>query len=361
MCYPVRRFAVAVVLLFICFASEVCADASRLRVLSLNAQWFPGREPDAAPAQQARHIASLHRLFHDLNPDLCLIQEVNRTDALIRALAVLPDMALYTVSAFTDSPQQLAIAGRLPLVMAGTSGWPVSKEGVAPPRGIAFSEVELSDRSVLLIFTVHLKSNFRGAEKYNEAQNRAMRETAVRLFVDYAVAKKAAITDRIVRGVLLGGDFNTIYPRSVFRGERTARILENAGFLFMGSDGLDHFWSLGITNAFFSAFSEYTVSDHHPVTLDIDLPDGVTVSRRSPLPLADVASLAGDIRTDINTAQRGELMSLPGIGPVLTDRIILQRPFHSIGHLVDVCGIGRSGLKKVLPYIKVLPPEDASP
>jgi competence protein ComEA len=353
-----RAGTLLLILLAVYLASAIHAGADRLRVLSLNAQWFPGREPDAVPAQQARHIASLHPMLHDLDPDIWLVQEVNRAEALEKALAVLPDAHVYTVSAFTNGPHQLAIAGRLPVVSSGTAGWPVREGDVLPPRGIAYSVVEFSDGSVLPVFTLHLKSNFRGGEDYDEAGNIAMRETAARLFVGYAAALKATLADRTVRGMLLGGDFNVLYPMSLFRGERTSRILEEGGFSFLGSDGLDHFWAVGITNAVFSAGPEYKgVSDHRAVILDIALPEGVTIPRRPPLAPATVVAVVGNVKANVNSASLQELMALPGIGPVLAARIVLQRPYESIEELIQVCGIGPITLEQMQPWVEALPPD----
>ncbi len=348
----------ACLLLSVGWAATLRAQPDRLRVLSLNAEWFPGRSPQPAPAQQARHIASLHRLLHDLDPDLWLVQEVNCTHALDRVLAVLPDMTLYTASAFTDGPHQLAIAGRLPAVSAWTASWTAAGHETAPPRGIAGCVVEFSDGSVLPVFTLHLKSNFRGGEDYDAALNIRMRETAARQFVDHARKIASDWADRPLRGVLLGGDLNLLHPAVLFRGEQTASILETGGFTFLGADGLDHFWGIGLSNAAFHVFSEYHVSDHRPIILDIPLPEGVTIRRFPPEAPEAVAALAGNVRTDVNTAPLQELMALPGIGPVLASRILLQRPFVSVEELVEVCGIGPVTLTQMLPYIAVPPGGD---
>ena len=43
---------------------------------------------------------------------------------------------------------------------------------------------------------------------------------------------------------------------------------------------------------------------------------------------------------DINTASHEELQELHGIGPVLADGIIDNRPFASVDDLIEVSGIG---------------------
>ena len=49
-----------------------------------------------------------------------------------------------------------------------------------------------------------------------------------------------------------------------------------------------------------------------------------------------------NITVNLNTAEREELMTLPGVGPALADRILESRPFNSIEDLRGVSGIGSS-------------------
>lgn len=63
---------------------------------------------------------------------------------------------------------------------------------------------------------------------------------------------------------------------------------------------------------------------------------------------------AGQI-VNINTATKEELVSLPGIGPMLADRIILYREqsgrFVSVDKLMDVKGISKKKLEKLKPLV----------
>ncbi len=349
-------FSRIVCLLLLC-PVFLAGAGERLRVVSLNAEWFPGRAPEPAPASQARHIVGVQQLFRDLDPDLLLLQEIVQPAALEKALTVLPDVSVYAVSAFTNYPQQLAIAGRLPLVAAYANPWPEveGRTEPGPPRGIAFAAVELPDGGLFLLFTVHLKSNWRGDEDYNEQRNLRMREDSVGMFLANVKTAESWFAGRVVHGVLLGGDLNTLYPTSIFRGEKTVSLLEAGGFVHLGSSGLDHFWGKGITNAVFSVFTDFKVSDHAPVVLDIALAGGKGITRKPVIASAVVAEDAGNARTDVNKAALSELMSLPHIGPVLAQRIVDGRPFGSVQEMADVCGIGQKTLELVRPFIEVVP------
>jgi competence protein ComEA len=58
---------------------------------------------------------------------------------------------------------------------------------------------------------------------------------------------------------------------------------------------------------------------------------------------------------DLNHASYEELLALPGVGPVLAERIMAGRPFHSVTNLDQVEGIGPEKLKQLAPLVRVAP------
>jgi competence ComEA-like helix-hairpin-helix protein len=60
-----------------------------------------------------------------------------------------------------------------------------------------------------------------------------------------------------------------------------------------------------------------------------------------------------DMPVNINTAEREELMTLPGVGPAIADRIIGGRPFTSIEDLKRISGIGSNLVENIQEMITV--------
>jgi len=66
-------------------------------------------------------------------------------------------------------------------------------------------------------------------------------------------------------------------------------------------------------------------------------------------------SLEANFQVDINQAELGEIVVLPGVGEKLAQAIVEHRaqqgPFESFDGLTEVPGIGQQKLKKLIPYL----------
>ena len=60
---------------------------------------------------------------------------------------------------------------------------------------------------------------------------------------------------------------------------------------------------------------------------------------------------------NINSATIAELQTIPGIGKVISKRIIAGRPYKDINGLLKVKGIGKKTLEKLRPYLSILKSE----
>ena len=82
------------------------------------------------------------------------------------------------------------------------------------------------------------------------------------------------------------------------------------------------------------------------------------------LPLVPLALGEEIPKIDLNTATLSQLNSLPGIGPVIAERILELReksgPFKRIEDLMNIRGIGEKKFLKLKDLITAKPPKQGS-
>ncbi|OQR91778.1 glycoside hydrolase, partial [Achlya hypogyna] len=98
----------------------------------------------------------------------------------------------------------------------------------------------------------------------------------------------------------------------------------------------------------------------------VDAPKGTAASEVSLEehlePVAEASSTvrppcANTALVDLNTADSNELASLPGIGPVLSQRIVTHRPYASAEELLSVPGVGQRKFALLHRYLAPIAPE----
>lgn len=62
---------------------------------------------------------------------------------------------------------------------------------------------------------------------------------------------------------------------------------------------------------------------------------------------------AGESKTNVNVATLDELELLPGVGPVIAQRIIDNRPYATVEDLLKVRGIGKTSIEILRPLVRV--------
>lgn len=64
------------------------------------------------------------------------------------------------------------------------------------------------------------------------------------------------------------------------------------------------------------------------------------------------AGQAAGAKLDINSAASAELLDIPGVGPVLAQRIVDGRPFQTADELTRVKGVGAKTYARIRPHFQ---------
>jgi endonuclease/exonuclease/phosphatase family metal-dependent hydrolase len=210
-------------------AAEPGAAGDSISIVSWNLEWFPGREPGAAPEQRAAHMAAARAELPRINPDIFLGQEIRNWDSFSELCASVPGLEPAVVSAFLlnkrVAEQQTAVASKLPALAAWHEPWRAATP--QPPRGFSTATIELPDGRLLLVYSLHLKSN-RARGKASEQSNFAQRDESVRqLLAHVREMETVTFRDRLA-GIVVGGDFNTNHDGQF--DDHVIELLEAGGF-----------------------------------------------------------------------------------------------------------------------------------
>src|SRR6266480_1528187 len=287
-----RTFAAA----FLALSITGYSGAQTVRCTTWNLQWFPnGSANETSIAQQEQRIKEAADVLRPINPDIVLLQEVRDYDACARLCeAIAPGIYHVAIcSAFKEpfqrglGKQQVAILSKYQAQAAWAEPWK-SMNGVDPPRGFAFAWFKIGNEDIG-VYSVHLKSNLitHGDKETETAKNIRKREVAVTQLVGH-VHDVIETTMLAIKGIVIGGDFNTNHDQEMFAAEKTLDSLVGAGYQsgfeeLALSQRITHPGTHGFPDATFDFLftrdlkasppivTQTSVSDHWPVTRNLRL------------------------------------------------------------------------------------------
>jgi endonuclease/exonuclease/phosphatase family metal-dependent hydrolase len=272
------------------------SGAQTVRCTTWNLQWFPnGSANETSTAQQDQRIKEAADVLRPINPDIVLLQEMRDYDPCAR-LGEAIEPGTYHVaicSAFKEpfqrglGKQQVAILSKYQAQAAWAEPWK-SMNGVDPPRGFAFAWFKIGNEDIG-VYSLHLKSNLitHGDKQVETAKNIQKREVAITQLLVH-VHDVIETTMLAIKGIVIGGDFNTNHDQEMFAAEKTLDSLIGAGYqngfeALPLSQRITHPGSHGFPDATFDfvftrdlkasppSVTQTSASDHWPVTRNLHL------------------------------------------------------------------------------------------
>ena len=191
-------------------------NAEPLKVLSWNIEWFPGGNPKPKEAEKEKQTKLIEEKLAEIQPHIFLAQEITDELAFEKLVSTIPGkLTVHVCSRFVNhetrdlSPQQCAIASNLKADSAFFENFKPNENLPNLSRGFAFAALEHPDGGLIMIYSVHLKSN-RGSETpEGELSVANTRIESVRQILEHKAEMEKRYTGRKIMGWLIGGDFNT--------------------------------------------------------------------------------------------------------------------------------------------------------
>ena len=205
--------------LFLAFAAGLILptnlSSEPLKALTWNIEWFPGGRPKAKQSEKDKQFAAVQTELAKAKPDIFIAQEVSDEEAFKKLVATMPGMKVDVLSRFPEPDsdkiglQQCAIASNL---KADSAFFEPFKPTVNLPnlrRGFAFAALQHPDGGLIMVYSVHLKSN-RGSDTPEGEQDVAnTRAESVRQILAHKSEMEKRYAGREVLGWMVAGDFNT--------------------------------------------------------------------------------------------------------------------------------------------------------
>jgi endonuclease/exonuclease/phosphatase family metal-dependent hydrolase len=191
-------------------------NAEPIKALSWNIEWFPGGRPKASEKEQDAQTKLVADELAKVQPDIFLAQEITSEMAFEKLVAAMPGkMTVHVTSRFVNheardlDPQQVAIASNLKADSAFFENFKPNKDLPHLSRGFAFAALEHPEGGLIMVYSVHLKSN-RGSETpEGELGVANTRAESVRQLLSHKAEMEKRYQGRKIIGWLVGGDYNT--------------------------------------------------------------------------------------------------------------------------------------------------------
>lgn len=191
-------------------------DAEPLKSVAWNIEWFPGGRPKANAEEIGNQTKLVKEQLAEIQPDIFLAQEITDEKAFEKLVSEMPgDLELHVCSRFVNpesrdlAPQQVAIASKLKADTAFFESFTPNENLPNLSRGFAFAALNHPDGGLIMVYSVHLKSN-RGSDTPEGEQNVAdTRAESVRQILSHKADMEKRYAGRKILGWLVGGDFNT--------------------------------------------------------------------------------------------------------------------------------------------------------
>lgn len=210
---PIRFTSILALALGLLLPSVTHADP--IKTVTWNIEWFPGGRPYAKWEERAEHAKAVKAELTKIKPDIFLAQEVTNEKAFADLVATVPGLSVNVFSRFLDDktgklgPQQCAIASNLKANSAFFETFKPAKSLPNLRRGFAFAALEHPDGGLIMLYSVHLKSNRGSDTPEGEKDVADTRAESVRQIIAHKAAMEKQFEDQKIVGWVIGGDFNT--------------------------------------------------------------------------------------------------------------------------------------------------------
>jgi endonuclease/exonuclease/phosphatase family metal-dependent hydrolase len=183
--------------------------------MTWNLEWFPGGKPEASVAEKNQQMKAAKKVIRDTNPTILLAQEIKNTESFESLVSGNNGLNVSIVSKFlnfdgvTPAPLQCAIASTLDTHSAWFETFKPTRQLPTMFRGFAFAALKHPDGGLIMVYSIHLRSN-RGSEDPKVAERiAATRAESVKQLIAHKKAMATKFKDEQIVGWLIGGDFNT--------------------------------------------------------------------------------------------------------------------------------------------------------